>query len=125
MATIAFVLASAPALAVEPAMVEAAKEIQSACVTKGEDSRVCSCGVGLAYAQLDPKVFKLIPKVEPLLDLKDKSAQILGLISLASQNGLSVTEVQSAADTIRANHATVNAICKPLLAVRPVAKRAG
>jgi hypothetical protein len=119
------VLAGAPAGAVEPEMVGAARAIQSACVAHGQDARVCACGVGLAYAQLDPKVFRLMPKVEPLLDLKDKPAQLMGLLSLATQNGLSVADLQAAADTIRANRETMNGICKPLIAGKvTIARRA-
>jgi hypothetical protein len=103
---------------VEPAMVDAARDIQSACLSRGEDSRVCSCGVGLAYAQLEPKVFKLMPKIDPLLGQKDQTAALMGLISIASQSGIGISDLQSAYQTIRANRGTMNAICKPLALIK-------
>jgi hypothetical protein len=110
--------AGGQALAVEPAMIDAARGIQSACLARGEDSRVCSCGVGLAYAQLDPKVFMLMPKIEPLLAQKDQTAALIGLISIASKSGVGVADLQTAYQTIRANRDTVNAVCKPLAIVK-------
>ena len=113
-----FIWAGAAAGAVEPAMVDAAKSIDQACLARGEDSRVCSCGVGLAYGQLDPKVFKLMPKIEPLLAQKDQSAALMGLIAVASQSGIGIADLQTAYQTIRANRDTVNAVCKPLAGIK-------
>jgi hypothetical protein len=101
-------------------MVDAAKAIQSGCVKRGEDARVCSCSVGLAYAQLEPKVFKLVPQVEPLLEQKNQLVAVGSLMSLASANGLGVADLQSAYDTIRANRAVVRQICRPLVPAKPV-----
>jgi hypothetical protein len=95
-------------------MVDAAKAIQAGCVKKGEDSRVCACGVGLAYAQLDPKAFKLVPKVEPLLDQKNQIAAMAGLIQLASASGMTVNDLQAAYDKIKVNRSVVKQLCKPL-----------
>jgi hypothetical protein len=113
----AFMLAGAAgagAQTVPPDMVDAAKAIQAGCVKKGEDARVCSCGVGLAYAQLDPKAFKIVPKVEPLLDQKNQFAAMAGLVSLANANGMTVTDLQTAYDTIKVNRSVVKQVCKPL-----------
>jgi hypothetical protein len=113
----AFILAGAAgagAQNVPPDMVDAAKAIQAGCVKKGEDARVCSCGVGLAYAQLDPKAFKIVPKVEPLLDQKNQFAAMAGLVSLANANGMTVTDLQTAYDTIKVNRSVVKQVCKPL-----------
>jgi hypothetical protein len=99
-----------------PEMATAAKAIQGSCVKRGEDSRVCACSVGLAYAKLDPKVFKIMPEVEPLLDNKNQAAATLQLLSLASSNGIGVSDLQAAYQTIRDNRATVRQICKPLSA---------
>ncbi|MES1202880.1 MAG: hypothetical protein ABUS57_15695 [Pseudomonadota bacterium] len=108
-------LAGAGAQQAVPAdMINAAKAIQAGCVKKGEDSRVCACGVGLAYAQLDPKAFKLVPQVEPMLDQKNQFAAMAGLVQLASASGMSVTDLQTAYDTIKANRAVVKQVCKPL-----------
>ena len=95
-------------------MVDAAKAIQAGCVKRGEDARVCSCSVGLAYAELDPKVFKLVPQIEPLLEQKNQVMAIGGLVSMASANGLGVADLQTAYDTIRANRDVVRQICRPL-----------
>jgi hypothetical protein len=95
-------------------MVDAAKAIQAGCVKRGEDSRVCSCSVGLAYAELDPKVFKLVPQIDPLLEQKNQFVAITSLVSMASSAGVGVSELQSAYDTIRANRSVVRQICKPL-----------
>jgi hypothetical protein len=100
--------------AVPPDMVDAAKSIQTGCVKRGEYARVCACGVGLAYAQLDPKVFKLVPKVEPLLDQKDKTAATTGLVTLAASSGLGISDLMGAYDTIRANRQVVRQVCRPL-----------
>ena len=100
---------------VSPDMIEAAKEIQIDCVKRGEDARVCSCGVGLAYAQLEPKVFKLVPQVAPLLDQKNKSSATAGLMSLAMGSGLSLSDLSNAYDTIHANRLIVRQICRPLV----------
>lgn len=103
--------ASAP---VDPEMTAAAKKIQSGCVARGEDARVCACGVGLGYAQLEPKTFKLIPDVEPLLDEPDKFKAISGLVSAANKRGVNASELMSAYDTIKANRTASRAVCKPL-----------
>lgn len=95
-------------------MVDAARQIQAGCVKKGEDSRVCACGVGLAYAQLDARAFKLIPKVEPMLDQKNQMAAIAGLVRVASAEGMSISDLQSAYDTIKTNRSVVKQVCKPL-----------
>ncbi|MEJ0022641.1 MAG: hypothetical protein WDN76_03795 [Alphaproteobacteria bacterium] len=107
-------VAAAGAQTVATDMVAAAKAIQAGCVKKGEDARVCSCGVGLAYAQLDPKAFKLVPKVEPLLEQKNQFAAMAGLVQLANADGMSVSDLQTAYDTIKVNRATVKQLCKPL-----------
>jgi hypothetical protein len=110
---------SAPhAFGVEPEMVEAAKTVQAACMKGGEDSRVCSCGVGISYSKLDPKVFKLMPKLQPLMAQQDQGAALMGLLQVAQQSGVSVNELQTAYNTIKANKETVNAICKPLVAIK-------
>ncbi len=108
------IAAPAKAQTVAPDMVDAAKAIQAGCVKKGEDSRVCACGVGLAYAQLDPKAFKLVPKVEPLLDQKNQIAAMAGLIQLASASGMTVNDLQAAYDKIKVNRSVVKQLCKPL-----------
>jgi hypothetical protein len=95
-------------------MIDAAKAIQAGCIKRGEDSRVCACSVGLAYAELQPKVFKLVPQIEPLLAQKNQLIAVGSLISMASANGVGVSELQAAYDTIRANRAVVKQICKPL-----------
>ncbi|MGE3302742.1 MAG: hypothetical protein AB7M12_06480 [Hyphomonadaceae bacterium] len=113
----AAVLFVSPAFAqstVPPDMVDAAKAGQASCVKRGEDARVCACGVGLAYAQLDPKVFKLIPQVEPLLDQKSGGAATGQLLMMAAGSGLSASDLISAYDIIKANRATVKQVCKPL-----------
>jgi hypothetical protein len=116
-------LAFAPlAAAQEPAapeMVSAAKAIQTACVKRGEDARVCACSVGLAYAKLDPKVFRIVPQVEPLLDQKNQAAATVQLLSLASSSGLGINDLQLAYHTIRDNRATVREICRPLTGKPP------
>jgi hypothetical protein len=95
-------------------MIEAAKAIQAGCVKRGEDARVCSCSVGIAYSKLDPKVFKLVPQIEPLLDQKNQVMAIGGLVSMASANGLGVADLQNAYDAIRTNRDVVRQICRPL-----------
>jgi hypothetical protein len=112
---------AAPETAIGVDMVDAAKSIQAGCVKRGEDSRVCSCSVGLAYAELDPKVFKLVPQIDPLLEQKNQLIAVTSLVSLASKNGVGVSELQTAYDTIRANRSVVRQICKPLAP----AKKAG
>lgn len=97
-----------------PEMVSAAKSIQTACVKRGEDARVCACSVGLAYAKLDPKVFMMVPQIEPLLEQKNQAAATMQLLSLASSNGLGISDLQTAYQTIRDNRATVRQICRPL-----------
>jgi hypothetical protein len=111
--------ASAP---VDPEMTAAAKKIQAGCVARGEDARVCACGVGLGYAQLDPKTFKLIPDVEPLLDEKDKFKALSGLAAAAGKRGVSTSELMTAYNTIRANRTASRAVCKPLASVPATAK---
>jgi hypothetical protein len=114
----AFILAGATGAGAQTAvpadMIDAAKAIQTGCVKKGEDARVCSCGVGLAYAQLDPKAFKLVPKVEPMLDQKNQFAAMAQLVSTANASGMSVSDLQVAYDTIKANRSVVKQVCKPL-----------
>ncbi len=109
--------ASAASTPVDPEMTAAAKKIQQGCVERGEDARVCACGVGLGYAQLEPKTFKLIPEVEPLLDEPDKFKAISGLVSAANKRGVNASELMSAYDTIKANRAASRAVCKPLATV--------
>lgn len=113
-ALLAVITSFGAATAQQPDMAAAAKAIQAGCVKRGEDARVCACGVGLSYAKLDPKVFVLIPRVEPLLDEKDKAKATMGLIAAASGSGLAVPDLQRAYDSIRANRTTVREICKPL-----------
>jgi hypothetical protein len=114
---------AAPEGAIGADMVDAAKSIQAGCVKRGEDARVCSCSVGLAYAELQPKVFKLVPQIDPLLEQKNQFVALTSLVSLASANGVSVSELQGAYDTIRANRSVVRQICKPLAPAH--AKKAG
>ena len=112
--------ASAP---IDPEMTAAAKKIQAGCVARGEDARVCACGVGLGYAQLEPKTFKLIPDVEPLLDEKDKFKALSGLAAAAGARGISTGELMTAYNTIRANRTASKAVCKPLASVPVTAKK--
>lgn len=98
----------------DPGMVSAAKSIQASCVKRGEDARVCACSVGVAYTKLDPKVFKMVPQIEPLLEQKNQAAATMQLLSLASSNGLAISDLQTAYQTIRDNRATVRQICRPL-----------
>jgi hypothetical protein len=95
-------------------MVNAAKAIQAGCVKRGEDSRICACSVGIAYSKLEPKVFRMVPQIEPLLDQKNQAAATMQLLQLASANGLGVSDLQTAYETIRANRAVVRQICRPL-----------
>lgn len=114
-AAFAALAGQAPAQEAVPAeMVNAAKAIQAGCVKRGEDSRVCACSVGIAYSKLDPKVFRMVPQIDPLLDQKNQATATLQLLSLASANGLGVNDLQAAYNTIRANRAVVRQICKPL-----------
>jgi hypothetical protein len=92
----------------------AARQIQDGCVRRREDPRVCACGVGVAYAKLEPQVFALIPQIDPLIDERDRTRQITGLLAVASASRLTPQQVQAAYDTIRANRATVRAVCAPL-----------
>lgn len=103
-------------------MVNAAKAIQAGCVKRGEDSRVCACSVGIAYSKLEPKVFRMVPQIDPLLDQKNQAAATGQLLSLAMSNGLGIGDLQSAYDTIRANRAVVRQICKPLGPAAPAVK---
>lgn len=105
------------ALAQEPhssAAADSARAIQTACVARGEAVPVCACGVGLAYARLDPKVFALIPDVWPLLEERDHFKALAGLVALANAKGLTVGDLQSAYQTIRENRKEVAMVCKPL-----------
>jgi hypothetical protein len=111
--------ASAPA---DPEMTAAAKKIQAGCVARGEDARVCACGVGLGYAQLEPKTFKLIPDVDHLLDEKDTFKALSGLAAAAGKRGISTSELMTAYNTIRANRTASRAVCKPLATVPVTAK---
>jgi hypothetical protein len=95
-------------------MVTAAKAIQAGCVKRGQDSRVCACSVGIAYSKLEPKVFRMVPQIDPLLDQKNQAAATGQLLTLAMSNGLGIGDLQSAYDAIRANRAVVRQICKPL-----------
>jgi hypothetical protein len=70
--------------------------------------------VGLAYARLDPRVFALIPDVEPLLSERDQFKAIAGLVALADAKGLSVSDLQTAYQTIRDNRREVAVVCRPL-----------
>lgn len=97
-----------------PAPAESARAIQSACVRRGEAVAVCACGVGLAYARLDPRVFALIPDVEPLLAERDQFRAIAGLVALAGAKGLAVSDLQTAYQTIRDNRREVGVVCRPL-----------
>jgi hypothetical protein len=106
----------------DPEMTAAAQKIQKACVARGEDSRVCACGVGLGYAQLEPKTFMLIPEVEPLLDEPDKFKAISGLVAAANKRGLNASDLMSAYETIRANREASRGICKPLVATTGAGK---
>lgn len=115
LAGFAAIAGQAPAQETIPAdMVNAAKAIQAGCVKRGEDARVCACSVGIAYSKLEPKVFRMVPQIDPLLDQKNQAGATLQLLSLASANGLGVSDLQAAYDTIRANRAVVRQICKPL-----------
>ncbi|MDX2235367.1 MAG: hypothetical protein NW200_12790 [Hyphomonadaceae bacterium] len=96
-----------------------ARQIHDGCVRRGEDARVCACGVGIAYSKLEPAAFALIPQIDPLIDERDRTRQITGLLSVASASKLSPQQVQGAYETIRANRATVRAVCAPLAAARP------
>jgi len=80
---------------------------------------VCACGVGVAYAKLEPAAFALIPKIDPLIDEPDRGKQLTGLLTVASQSRMNVAQVQSAYETIRANRATVRQVCAPLGPARP------
>lgn len=118
-------IAASPLMAQEaPQPAQSARAIQDGCVRRGEDPRVCACGVGIAYAKLEPRAFALIPKIDPLIDEPDKGKQLQGLLMLASSSGMNVQQLQGAYDTIRANRAVVNQICKPLApAPRPAAAK--
>lgn len=116
-ALVATFLAAAPLAAQQaasPTPAQTARAVQDGCVRRGEDARVCACGVGLAYAKLEPRAFALIPQIDPLIDEPDRGKQLTGLLTLASRSGMSVQQLQGAYDTIRANRAVVNQICKPL-----------
>jgi hypothetical protein len=111
-------LAAAP-LQAQPAPANpgaTARQIHDGCVRRGEDARVCACGVGVAYSKLEPSAFALIPQIDPLIDERDRLKQITGLASVASSSGMTPAQVQSAYETIRANRATVRAVCAPLAA---------
>lgn len=99
-----------------------ARAIQDGCVRRGEDPRVCACGVGIAYAKLEPAAFALIPQIDPLIDEPNQGKQLQGLLTIASRSGLSVQQLQGAYNTIRANRAEVNAVCKPLAPARAATK---
>jgi hypothetical protein len=91
-----------------------ARQIHEGCVRRREDARVCACGVGVAYAKLEPAAFALIPKIDPLIDEPDRARQIGGLLTVASQSRMTPQQVQSAYETIRANRAVVRQVCAPL-----------
>ncbi len=65
-----------------------ARQIQDGCVRRREDPRVCACGVGIAYSKLEPSVFALLPKLDPLVDEPDRTKQITGLLGVASSSRL-------------------------------------
>jgi hypothetical protein len=122
-ALIAFAPLAAPVRAQE-APGTTARAIQEGCVRRGEDARVCACGVGIAYAKLEPRAFALIPQIDPLIDEPNQGKQLQGLLMIASSSGMNVQQLQGAYNTIRANRAEVNQICKPLApAPRPAAAR--
>lgn len=97
-----------------PEIQAAAKQSQAACVKKGEQAAVCACGVGLAYARLDPRVFVAAPKIDPLLDEKDAMKKIVGIAAVAQESGLSASDVQKAVEAVKSNRQTVKDICTPL-----------
>jgi hypothetical protein len=99
----------------------AAKAVQAACVRDGENAQVCACGVGIAYARLDPRVFVVVPALEPLLKEKDPLRVIAGVAQVATSRNLSIADAQKAYETVRANRQEVKNICHPL---RPGAKGA-
>jgi hypothetical protein len=105
-----------------PAPSATARAIQDGCVRRGEDARVCACGVGIAYAKLQPDAFALIPQIDPLIDEPNQGKQLQGLLTIASRSGMSVQELQGAYNTIRANRTEVNAVCKPLAPARTTTK---
>lgn len=116
----AAVFAAAPAAVAQtttptlPEIQSAAKQSQAACVRKGEAAPVCACGVGLAYAKLDPRVFVAAPRIDPLLDEKDPLKKIMGVAAIAQESGLSATDVQKAVDAVKANRQAVKEVCTPL-----------
>lgn len=120
-------LLAAPPLAAQqaqPSPAQSARAIQDGCVRRGEDPRVCACGVGVAYAKLEPRAFALIPQIDPLIDEPNQGKQLQGLLTIASRSGLSVQQLQAAYETIRANRTVVNQVCKPLApAPRPAAAK--
>ncbi len=91
-----------------------AAAIHQACVARGEPVAVCACGVGLAYAKLDPKVFALVPQIDPLLDEKDQGRALMSLAMMLQGSGLTVQDGMAAYESIRANRKNVDDICKPL-----------
>lgn len=109
LSTTPFAIAQAPADAGATA-----RQIQDGCVRRGEDARVCACGVGVAYSKLEPAAFALIPQIDPLIDERDRTKQITGLLGVASASRMTPQQVQSAYETIRANRTTVRAVCTPL-----------
>lgn len=97
-----------------PEIQKAARLGQQACVKEGESKEVCACGVGLAYAQLDPNVFVAVPDLEPLLDEKDTLKLIVGVAAVAKARGISIADAQKAAEAIRANRRSVKEVCHAL-----------
>lgn len=114
--------AQAPAAPTTAQMAAAATQIQKGCVERGEEATVCACGVGLAYGKLEPGVFLLIPKIEPLLDEKDALKAISALTKAITEAGLTVDQGQRAYEAIRTNRKTVKDICKPLAALPATAR---
>ena len=106
--------AAEPAAPGLPEIQAAAKQSQAACVKKGEQAAVCACGVGLAYARLDSRVFVAAPKIDPLLDEKDAMRKIMGVAAIAQESGLSATDVQKAVEAVKANRQTIKDVCAPL-----------
>lgn len=95
-------------------MQAAAKSAQSICEKKGEDGKVCACGIGIAYVRLDPRVFVAAPDLEPILDEKDMLKILAGVSAAANKNNLTLSDAQKAYDAVKANRQSVKEICKPL-----------
>lgn len=103
-------LAAEPAPPLSPEVARAAEEIAAACVARGEPAARCACGVRIAQEELDPRVFVLVPKVEPLIDAPPLVA-LTGLSEALDGAGLSLKDGVAAYETIRANRARVRREC--------------